>query len=131
MTDFPLQLWSRSDWFIFLGSQGLTVSDIIRCLGLSHTNRRGVPKFSELESQGLSEEVQKLSQTLPADANDLLESALGPNALDEALNTLLSSHSPAIWGANADRERLLVTAIASDMSYPKELFFEIDVDRSM
>ena len=131
MADFSLQLWSQSDRLIFLGSQGPTVSDIIRCLGLSHTNRRGVPKFSEPESQDLSEEVQKLSQTLPKDADALLESASDPNALDEALNTLLSSHGPAIWGANADRERLLVTAIASDMSYPKELFFEIDVDRSM
>ena len=131
MTNFPLQLWSKSDWSIFLGSQGPTVIDIIRCLGLSHTNRRDVLKFSEDESQGLSKEVQELSRTLPTDADALLESASDPNALDEELNTLLSSHGPAIWGQHADRKRLLVTAVASDKSYPKELFFEIHVDQSM
>ena len=131
MANLPLQLWSQSDWTIFLGSEGPTVRDIIRCLGLSHTNRRGVLKISEPETQALAEEVQKLSQALPTHTDALIESASDPNALDEALDTLLSTHGPAIWGANADRKRLLVTAIASDMSYPKELFLGIHVDYSM
>jgi hypothetical protein len=131
MANSPLQLWSQDDWSIFLGSQGPTVSEIIKCLGLSHTNEGGVLKFPKRESRHLSKEVQELSQNLPTDTDALLRSALDPNALDEALNTLLSSHGPAIWGENADRKRLLVTPSASDMSYPKELFFEVPVDKSM
>ncbi|KAI0568686.1 hypothetical protein Alg130_11996, partial [Pyrenophora tritici-repentis] len=129
MGDCPLQLWSQSDWIIFLGSQGPTVRQIIRCLGLSHTDNRGAPKFSERESRRLSNEVQKLSQTLPTDMDALLQSASDYNVLDEALNTLLNSHGPAIWGENADRKRLLITAGTSDTSYSTELIFEVPADR--
>ena len=130
MGDCPLQLWSQSDWTIFFGSQGPTVCDIIRCLGLSHTNDRGFPKFSERELQHLSKGVQTLSQTLPTDRHALLRSASDPDVLDEALNTLLISHGPAIWGENADRRRLLVTAGTSDTS-SKQLFLEVPADKTM
>jgi hypothetical protein len=122
MCDRPLQRWSRSEWTIFLGNQGATIREIVECLGLSHTATDcGVPKFAERESRHLSNEVRKLSQTLPTDLDALLDSAPNPTALDGQLDELLNSHSPAIWGENADRKRMLIAAGNSKSKYPTEL----------
>jgi hypothetical protein len=132
MGDRPLQRWSRSEWTIFLGSQGATIREIVECLGLSHTaTDRSAPKFAERELRHLSNDVQKLSQTLPTDLDALLDSASDPSALDGQLDGLLSSHGPAIWGENADRKRLLIAAGNSKSNYPTELFFEIPMDREL
>ena len=131
MGDLPLQRWSKSDWIIFLGSQGPAIPEIIECLGLSHTTDRGIPKFSERESRQLSSEVQKLSQTLPTDLDALIKSASNPDALDKELDGLLNTHGPAIWGENADRRRLIIAPGNSKTNYPKELFYEVPVDKKM
>ena len=132
MGDRPLQRWSQSEWTIFLGNRGATIREIVECLGLSHTTTdRGAPKFSERESRHLSNEVQKLSQTLPTDLKALLESASDPSALNGELDRLLNSHGPAIWGENADRKRLLIAAGNSKSNYPKELFFEVPMDKEL
>lgn len=131
MGDLPLQRWSKSDWIIFFGSQGPVIPEIIECLGLSHTTDRGIPIFSKLESKQLSNEVQKLSHTLPTDLDSLIKSASNPDALDKELDRLLNTHAPAIWGENADRRRLLIAPGNSTTNYPKELFYEVPVDRKM
>ncbi|KAH6612962.1 hypothetical protein C7974DRAFT_74512 [Boeremia exigua] len=131
MGDLPLQRWSKSDWVIFLGSQGPAIPEIIECLGLSHTTGRGIPKFSERESRKLSNEVQKLSQTLSNDLDALLKSASNPDTLDKELDTLLSTHGPVIWGESADRRRLLIAPGNPKTNYPKELFYEVPVDRKI
>jgi hypothetical protein len=131
MDDRPLQRWSRSDWIIFFGNQGPTIREIIECLGLSHTTDRGAPKFTEPESRNLSKEIQKLSQTLPANLDALLESASDSSALNEKLDGLLRSHGPAIWGESADRGRLLKAAGTSNTNYPKDLLFDVPMDREM
>jgi hypothetical protein len=130
MGDCPLQRWSRDEWTIFLGSQGATICEIVECLGLSHTaTDRGDPKFPERESRSLSNDVQKLSQTLPTELGALIDSASNPSALDVQLDELLSRHGPAIWGKDAERKRLLIAAGKSN--YPKELFFDIPMDRKL
>lgn len=131
MGERPLQHWSQKDWVIFLGSQGPTIREIVDCLGLLHINNRGEPKFSERELRRLSSEVQRLSQTLPADPDALLRSAADPKTLDEELNALLRSHGPAIWGQAADRKRLLIAAGTSKTSPLKELFLEVPADKQM
>lgn len=132
MGDRSLQRWSQSDWTIFFGSRGPTIHEIIECLGLSFTTtERGVPKFSERESRHLSKDVQKLSQTLPTDPDALFQSASDPSTLNEELDRLLENHGPAIWGENADRRRLLKAARTSNINSPKELFFEISVDKEL
>jgi hypothetical protein len=132
MGDRPLKRWSRSEWIIFLGSQGAAIREIVECLGLSHTDTDGgAPKFAERESRRLSNEVQRLSQTLPTDLDALLDSASDPSALDGQLDGLLSSHGPSIWGENADRKRLLVAAGNPKGNYPTELFFEVPIDREL
>jgi hypothetical protein len=131
MADLPLQRWSKSDWIIFLGSQGPAIPEIIECLGLSHTTDRGIPKFSERESRQLSNEVQKLSQTLSNDLDALLKSASNPDTLDKELDTLLSTYGPVIWGESADRRRLLIAHGNPKTNYPKELFYEVLVDKKM
>jgi hypothetical protein len=98
MGDWSLQHWSQRDWIIFPGSQSPTIREIVQCLGLSHVNDRGEPKFSERELQRVSSEVQRLSQTLPANPDALLRSAVDPKTLHGELNALLRSHGPAIWG---------------------------------
>jgi hypothetical protein len=132
MGDRSLQRWSQSDWTIFFGSRGPTIREIIECLGLSYTTTdRGDPKFSERESRHLSNDVQKLSQTLPTDPDALFQSASDPSTLNKELDRLLENHGPAIWGENVDRRRLLKAAGTSKTNSPKELFFEISVDKEL
>jgi hypothetical protein len=131
MDDRPLQRWSRSDWNIFLGNQGPTICEIVECLGLSHITDRGAPKFTERESRSLFKEVQKLSRTLPANLDALLDSASDSNAINGKLDGLLHSHGPAIWGESADRGRLLIAAGTSNTKYPENLLFNIPTDREM
>lgn len=132
MGDRSLQRWSQSDWTIFFGSRGPTIREIIECLGLSYTTTdRDDPKFSERESRHLSNDVQKLSQTLPTDPDALFQSASDPSTLNAELDRLLENHGPAIWGENADRRRLLKAAGTSKTNSPKELFFEISVDKEL
>jgi hypothetical protein len=131
MDDRPLQRWDQNDWNIFLGSRGPKIREIIECLGLSHTTDRGAPIFTERESQDLSKEVQILSQTLPANRVDLFKSALDPNAFNKELDDLLSNHGPKIWGESADRRRLLIAAGTSNTNYPKNLLFEVPVDKEL
>jgi hypothetical protein len=132
MRDRPLQRWGRREWTIFLGSQGATIREIVECLGLSHTaTDRGDPNFAEVELQRLSIEVQELSQSLPTHLDALLGSASDPNALNGQLDKLLNDYGPAIWGENADRNRLLIPAGNSKSNYPTELFFEVPMDREL
>ncbi|PVH92653.1 hypothetical protein DM02DRAFT_677364 [Periconia macrospinosa] len=132
MEDSSLRRWNRDDWEIFFGSRGPTIRAITECLGLScNTEDGGVIKFSEPEPQKLSNAVQKVSQSLPRDLDELLKSASSPDTIDEELDQLLTTHGPAIWGENADRKRLLLAAGNSKKVYPKDLFYEVPVDKQM
>ncbi|KAH7138982.1 hypothetical protein B0J11DRAFT_422911, partial [Dendryphion nanum] len=136
MDEPPPQRWDRSKWITVFSSHSPTIREITECLGLARapsasTTNRGIPKFDAPESKKLSAEVQRLSKDLPKDRDALLDFAADANnSLDTDLDALLADLGPAIWGRNADRDRLLMTPDESKKTYFKDLFYEDEEDRN-
>ena len=137
MDEPPVQRWDRSKWITVFSSHSPTIREITESLGLARapsasTTNRGIPKFDAPESKRLSSEVQRLSKDLPKDRDALLDYAADTKStLDADLDNLLAELGPAIWGRNADRDRLLVAPDETKKTYYKDLFYEDPEDREV
>jgi hypothetical protein len=131
----PTERWDRSKWISVFSSHSPTIREVTECLGLglspsASTTNRGIPKFDAPEFKQLSQEVTRISKDLPMERDKLLDVAAESSDLEEALDTLLESLGPQIWGRGADRTRLLKPD-PEKKTYIRDLYYEDPEDREM
>lgn len=131
MEEFSTRSWPAKDRSAFFSNQP-TVREIIDVFGLPPVATRGMPKFVEPEHRELHSEVQKLSSMLPSDRDSLLQYATSKIAgLNDAVERLLRTLGPRIWGRSVDRVRLLADPGSLRRRHRKTLVYEDPSDWKM
>jgi hypothetical protein len=129
---------TQQDWKDVVRSKPpVKIHEIIERLGLRAkwgANKRGKSTYNSALVKIMVTDIDKLVESLPKDANELVARLSEPDSLGEQIDTILRAHGPSIWGRVADREEHLVTAGSPDVDstyYPRDLYYEEEEDRAL